>query len=130
LIDSDNYLFTLYKYIELNPIKANMVNHIADYKWSSYRHNALGQTDSLITEHKLYKYLGASAKQCCENYQAMFDALNITKEASLITEATMRGAVYGNGEFHRKISKLISRSTRLTSHGGDRKSEKYQEQAG
>ena len=42
----------------------------------------------------------------------------------------MRGEVYGRDVFHSKISELISRSTKLTSHGGDRKSEKYQDLAG
>ena len=46
-VDSEHYLFALYKYIEMNPIKASMVKDIADYEWSSYRHNALGQTDGL-----------------------------------------------------------------------------------
>ena len=130
LVDSDHYLFTLYKYIEMNPIKASMVKDIADYEWTSYRHNALNQTDSLITEHKLYKDLGTSAKQRCESYREMSDALNITTQESKITEATMRGEVYGSKEFHSKINDLISRSTKLTSHGGDRKSEIYKNQAG
>ena len=42
----------------------------------------------------------------------------------------MRGEVYGSGGFHRKIRGLISRSTMLTSHGGDRKSEIYKNQVG
>ena len=109
----------------MNPVKANIVKDIADYEWSSYRHNALGQTDSLITQHKLYKDLDASAKNRCESYRKMIDALNITKQENQITEATMRGEVYGSDGFHSKISKLISRSTKLTSHGGDRKSEIY-----
>jgi len=43
LIVSENYLFTLYRYIEMNPVKANMVKGDADYPWSSYWHNALGE---------------------------------------------------------------------------------------
>ena len=58
LIDSSNYLFTLYKYIEMNPVKAGMVKNSQDYEWSSYRHNALGKIDPLLTEHKQYKQLG------------------------------------------------------------------------
>jgi len=42
----------------------------------------------------------------------------------------MRGEVYGTYGFHHKISQLISRATRLTAHGGDRKSENYRNQAG
>jgi len=42
----------------------------------------------------------------------------------------MRGIVYGAEKFHTKIAKLITRPTRLAMHGGDRKSEKYHNQAG
>jgi len=130
LVDSEHYLFTLYKYIEMNPIKAGMVKDIADYEWSSYRCNALGQPDSLLTEHKLYEDLGSSAELRCEKYREIFDALDITKQGSQITEATMRGEVYGSRVFHSEINKLISRATKLTTHGGDRKSELFNHQAG
>jgi putative transposase len=56
--------------------------------------------------------------------------LDIAKEESLITEATLRGEVYGTSGFHHKISQLISRSTKLAAHGGDRKSEAYRDQVG
>ena len=36
LVDSEHYLFALYKYIEMNPIKAGIVEDLADYKWSSF----------------------------------------------------------------------------------------------
>jgi putative transposase len=45
LIDSDTYALTCYRYIELNPVRANMVAHPAEYPWSSYRGNALGEND-------------------------------------------------------------------------------------
>lgn len=60
----------------------------------------------------------------------MFEVLNTAKQDSQITEATMRGEVFGSDGFHSKISQLISRSTKLTAHGGDRKSEMYKNQAG
>jgi len=34
------------QYIEMNPLKAGMVKELADYEWSSYRHNSLGQADA------------------------------------------------------------------------------------
>ena len=42
VVDSDQYLFTLYRYIEMNPVRAGMVKSTVDYQWSSYNHNALG----------------------------------------------------------------------------------------
>ena len=39
LVDAKYYLLACYRYIELNPVRANMVAHPADYRWSSYRVN-------------------------------------------------------------------------------------------
>lgn len=130
LVDSDNYLFTLYKYIEMNPIKANMVESIADYLWSSYHHNALGKTDKLITEHEQYQNLAKTVTLRAENYQKLFDKVNASNQEKQISQATMRGEVYGSLAFHQKVSKLVSRATKLTAHGGDRKSEDFKNQAG
>ena len=40
LVDGDNYLLTCSRYIELNPVSANMVAHPAEYRWSSFMRNA------------------------------------------------------------------------------------------
>jgi len=53
LVDSDNYFLTVSRYIELNPVRAGMVAHPADYLWSSYQCNALGKPIELITPHSL-----------------------------------------------------------------------------
>lgn len=125
LVDSEQYLFTLYKYIEMNPIKANMVASLIDYPWSSYAHHALGQEDKLISEHYLYQALGENSASRCDAYQALFDGLDMAKKNEAITQATDRGEAYGSDAFHQRIEKLISRPTRLVAHGGDRKSETY-----
>lgn len=55
LIDSEAYALTCYRYIEMNPVRANdMVDHPAEYPWSSYRYNALGEANPLIVPHDLY----------------------------------------------------------------------------
>ncbi len=71
LIDSENYLLQAYHYIELNPVRANIVKHPRDYKWSSYRTNALGKASTLITPHKEYLSLGISKQQRLHNYQKL-----------------------------------------------------------
>lgn len=130
LVDSDAYLFTLYKYIEMNPVKANMVEDITYYPWSSYHHNAQGQIDGLITEHDLYTKLATDKLQRAERYRHIFNAIDLEQQASDITTATQRGEVFGREEFHNKMSKLAKRPTKLTSHGGDRRSDEYNNQAG
>ena len=46
-ICNDAYLYTLIKYIEYNPLKANMVKKLGDYPYSSY--NAYINKDEPLT---------------------------------------------------------------------------------
>jgi len=48
LVDSDVYVLACMRYIEMNPVRANMVDSPHEYKWSSYRANALGDHDRLV----------------------------------------------------------------------------------
>ena len=52
------YLLQCMRYIELNPVRAGLVSHPADFRWSSYRANALGKEDPLVTPHPCYYALG------------------------------------------------------------------------
>ncbi len=114
LIDSDNYLLVLYKYIELNPVKAGMIKNIANYKWSSYQHNALGKPDKLITEYQIYKDLGINMQQRHTQYQRLFDMIATIEQDRQITEATQRGEVYAITLILKVIWTMIARVTKLT----------------
>lgn len=58
LTQEENYLIACHRYIELNPVRAVMVAHPAEYRWSSYRANAQGEADALLKPHPLYDALG------------------------------------------------------------------------
>ena len=73
LIDTDRYLFACYRYVELNPVRAGLVAHPAQYRWSSYRSNALGHPDPLITVHERYVALGADVMSRRLAYRSLFD---------------------------------------------------------
>lgn len=129
LIDSEHYLLTCYRYIELNPVRAkDMVDHPADYPWSSYRFNALGQENDLLTPHEEYLKLGQSDEQRQQVYRALFD--NHVSEATLdeIRQATNKAWVLGNGHFKDKIERQLNRRVSPAAKGGDRKSATYRQQ--
>jgi putative transposase len=71
-VDSKAYLLKVSKYIELNSVRARMVNHPAEYPWSCYRHNAIGKIIKLVTSHPLYNALGKDSKERQVNYRALF----------------------------------------------------------
>lgn len=130
LVDSDHYLFTLYKYIEMNPIKAGLVSDPKEYPWSSYHHNALGAVDPLISEHPLYLDLAATKGERAAHYQSMMSHVDLSEDNLNITEATIRGEALGDVNFKNWVSLQTGRPAKLTSHGGDRKSAEYKNQAG
>lgn len=66
LVPTERYALACYRYVELNPVSAGMVDHARDYRWSSYRANAEGSPDPLITPHPVFP--GAMA------YRGLFDA--------------------------------------------------------
>ena len=49
LIQAETYLLTCMRYIELNPVRAAMVDDPANYRSSSYRSNALGRVSPLLS---------------------------------------------------------------------------------
>lgn len=66
------YLLACMRYIELNPVRAGLVRHPADFRWSSYRANALGEPDALVTPHAAYYALGRHAAERLAAYRATF----------------------------------------------------------
>ncbi len=51
LLNSEQYLLTCMRYIELNPVRANMVKHPSEYPYSSYAKNAVGKQNNLSHPH-------------------------------------------------------------------------------
>lgn len=66
------YLLACMRYIELNPVRAGLVRHPADFRASSYRANALGEPDALVTPHAVYCGLGRDAEARRAAYRAGF----------------------------------------------------------
>ena len=64
-IDRENYLLECGRYVELNPVRANLARDPREYAWSSYRIYAEGLEDPLIaiTANPLYEQLGISTEQ-------------------------------------------------------------------
>ena len=65
------YLLHCMRYIELNPVRAGLVRHPADYRWSSYHANALGWEDALVTPHPCYYALGRTAQARCAAWRRL-----------------------------------------------------------
>lgn len=128
LIDSESYLLTCYRYIELNPVRAEgMADHPSKYPWSSYRFNALGGEDVIVVPHAEYLSLGQTAEERQAAYRALFKSHISEKTLEEIRQATNKAWVLGSSYFKEKIAKQLNRPAIPASKGGDRKSAAYRE---
>ncbi len=109
LIDSEHYLLTCMRYIELNPVRAAMVDHPGDYPWSSYPCNAQGNDNPLVTSHSIYHRLARSASARQSSYRQLFRGHLAMEDVDAIREATNKAWVLGNDRFQRKIEELSGR---------------------
>ena len=109
LIDSDDYLLACMRYIELNPVRANMVERAEDYRWSSYKNNALGQGEEWLQDHELYRALARTKDRRLQAYLALFDANFCGDTHSDIDKAWRTGTPLGGERFKAKIEKVLQR---------------------
>jgi putative transposase len=68
VVTTNSYFFACSRYIERNPVRAGLVDVPEAYPWSSFHHNARGETDPILTPHPLYVALGRDSTTRCAAY--------------------------------------------------------------
>ncbi|UTA46727.1 transposase [Simiduia sp. 21SJ11W-1] len=71
-ICSERYLLTCQRYIELNPVRAGMVKHPGDHRWSSFHANGGNKKIACIQPHPAYLALGKTCSERQHNYRELF----------------------------------------------------------
>ncbi len=127
LIDSENYLLCCYRYIELNPVRAGMVEQGGAYRWSSYRHNALGEPNAFIQPHPIYLALGATDLQRQQCYRELCTHSLNQQTLNTLRQSTQKSWVVGSDKFKREIEQLSQRQAGPKQRGGDRRSIEYRQ---
>lgn len=112
LVNAEEYLFHLYRYIELNPVRANMVEDPAEYVWSSYQCNALGKESDLLNKHELYLALGNDSEEQIRNYRSFFQSHVDDRLLDDIRKVTNKGLVLGNDRFVDELERLSGQRLR------------------
>lgn len=106
LVQAETYLLACQRYIELNPVRALMVDDPGHYCWTSYRANALGRPDARLTPHPLYRALGRDGTERQAAYRALFDAHLGRTAVNDIRLALNQGQPVGNPKFYATIEQM------------------------
>ena len=109
LVQEETYLIQLYRYIELNPVRAGIVEQPSDYVWSSYPINALGKVSELCTPHAVYLALGKDANERQASYRELFKHHVDGKLLEDIRLAVNKCMALGSERFKTEIESLSGR---------------------
>ncbi len=112
LIDTDGYLISCCRYVELNPVRAGIVSDPVKYPHSSYAHNIGLRRDALVTPHDLYLALGPNTKKRSAAYKKLFGQRLDCAYLDRVREATNSCLVLGSDDFCDLMEQILSRPVR------------------
>ena len=98
-IQRDNYLLACCRYVEMNPVRANMVAGPRQYKWSSYCERVGLVESTNLDFDPSYLNLAADEITRIERYKAYLKQGASDKELALLRSACARNQLTGNDHF-------------------------------
>lgn len=108
-IEAEAYLIQLMRYIELNPVRAGMVATAGDYAWSSFRANAQGAEDRMVSPHSVYQGISHDDQQRRDSYARLFDAAHSGNDLAAIRYSANTGWALGGEGFLQQLALLSTR---------------------
>jgi len=110
LVDKNNYLLELCRYVVLNPVRAKIVKNPGDWKWSTYRATIGYQGISCLTTDWILSQFGKERQAAANQYQA-FVLSGIKAESPL--KAIKGQLILGQDNFIDEIKHLMRGKERL-----------------
>lgn len=123
-IKANEYLLACCRYVELNPVRAKIVDDPAKHIWSSYKYKVgRAQLDWLDVD-PCYLGLGTSANEREKRYETWVNGAIPTGEWETIRQAVQRGQLTGSNKFIEEVDKKIGRRVEFRGQGRPRGEEK------
>lgn len=117
LIDTERYLLECHRYIELNPVRAGLVDDPAEYPWSSFSHHALGTPDPILTDHSEYLRFGNTPAARCDAYGDFVRAGTPQPQLEKIRRALNKCRALGSHAFIEGLERRLGRRVRPRAPG-------------
>jgi putative transposase len=111
-IQDDEHDWTVLRYVERNPLRANIVRRSQDWEWSSLKPTARSGPAGLLTDGPLPKRNGWT------NY---VNGVETEAELAALRHCLNRGAPFGDPEWQQSTAKLLGLESSLRPRGRPRR---------
>jgi putative transposase len=119
LVESSSYFIACSRYIDLNPVRAGIVQDPAEYEWSSFRRLAHGAPDALVHSHGEYLKLGVTDADRRAAYLALCESAVGSRAQADIRRATRSNSVIGDDDFAEQLEASLHRRVTREWVGGN-----------
>jgi len=123
IVQAETYLLRCQRYIELNPVRAGMVDSPASYRWSSFHANALGRHDKLVTPHPVFLALGGEESRRRTRYLELFRDQIESRDLEEIRLSANAGYALGDERFRKELGLSLRRRAGPGKPGRPRKTD-------
>jgi putative transposase len=124
IVSQREYSAACCRYVELNPLRAGMVTHPGQYRWSSYGCKGEGKKDPVVDFDSSYLAMGRNKSQRQSAYAEYVLGTVPEDELKLIRESLQRGQLTGSRRFREEISAKIGIRFSNRGPGRPKKAEK------
>lgn len=117
LVQSERYVLVSMRYIELNPVRAGMVEHAEDFRWSSYRSNAGIECADWLVPRDEYRRLGRSARARGKAWRELVATPPAVAEVASIRKHLNANRALGDERFQSEIAAMLGRRVHVLPPG-------------
>ena len=118
VIQDDEHLLTVLRYIEANPLRANLVEKTGDYRWSSFACHGDGSPDPLLDPIPAYEALGARPATRQRRWNAYVHAT--PDELAAIRRSSETGLPYGQARWIDRLARRLKLDLTIRPRGRPR----------
>ena len=121
VIQDDEHLLVVLRYIEANPLRAEMVKHAGEYRWSSFACHGAGRADPLLDSMPAYEALAARAATRQRRWSAYVHQTPDADELATIRRSGETGLPYGASAWVDRLSRRLKLDLAIRPRGRPRK---------
>jgi putative transposase len=107
VIQDDEHLLTVLRYIEANPLRAKLVRRAGEYRWSSFACHGNGSGNPLLDSTAAYEALAARPATRQRRWSAYVHKMSDADELAAIRRSNDTGLPYGEPSWVDRLAKRL-----------------------